>query len=313
MVQANFALLIGEIIILLVQFSNWISSPFDKSRLRFLLLTVLFIMYNTAWHTASFLLDKTNPWYYSISLVMGALVFILCCIYLIKELKLNSHSGLNKYSITVFILSIVISVAIAVLLMQAVWIFYAFVLLVLFLFGIIARILLFDASKALAEYSSAYRTLSLLGLTGLILLGASVILFMFSIEDSPIGILLGNTGYILLLSGYITFRKGWYLFSATKVQGLRISLSYEDQISNKSSEDQLKAMIKSLSTRERQIAYMILSGLTFNEMSKKSFTSVNTLTKQASEFYPKLGCSSKGKGKKKEFIQKFKHLIDEFQ
>ncbi len=303
MVVTTFVLTIIELVVLFFQFINYLSRVQDKSRLRFLILTALFVVYNCC---SGFFPDKNiaidlliqNILAYGSGILLASYYFY----YLVKELNINQGKLFNLK-----ILSISLSLSFVIGFVFTYWITGSFqlskstfitfpvIIAVYFCIKTVGFILKYRRQKELNK--EPYNSQVFSGYLGIVFMATMPIVVFFG-DFQTINIGLVNVSFMLALYAYFKM----HLFQSRAEYEVLNKIGYfqESEIDKQVvlSVGELKQY--SLTSREMEIALLILKRYTYSKIAEETFITPKTVSKHASNIFKKTDCSNRN-----EFIDKF--------
>lgn len=294
-----FYLVLG-LILLFIQIAACLFRPKDSRRLRFFILILLFILFNTC----NGLLP--NPAYVLPVLVQNIIAYssgiALATYYfhfLIKELNIKSNKYYNtKFLLSSLIISFIIGLIASYLITGKVnfteEIFIVPPIFIAAYFCIRTLIFIFKSQE---DVSSHYKSLTLSGYIGAMFMSSMPIVVYFG-DIQPVKTGLINISFLLTAFAY--YKNQLYLsrMEYMTLNSLGFYAEKEKSFLNNAIID------AQLTAREIEVSNFILKELTYEEIGEMLHISTNTVSKHASNIYKKLNCSSK-----QEFIDCYKERV----
>lgn len=299
MLLGNIVLFFFELVVLVLQTGNYLSRPKDQYRRRFLYSTLIFVLFNAIWlylqYTPLHFNELLN---YAIANMSGVLIGVYYYRYINFENQ-NKPDSIDNRILWSVIGTTVITTALAYFATQSI---HTTIFIVCLTLVAIFFTLVFSAAHHLFDIQSktAHPTKPEKGLVaGLVIMVAIPVLTILQVRPefiSPIA----NILYVLLLTNYI---KSFRYQRENEIRLLNMNMLRESFSAEKEeAKSFLEFEFKSLTSREKIIAYQMLEGLLHSEIAELSITDVRTITSQASKIYKKTNCT---KGKRKQFIEKY--------
>lgn len=299
---STFLFLCIESVFFVFQLSNYLSRPHDKSRLRFVILTLTFIFYNIC---SGFLPDPNYLLNIFVQNVLaygsGILVASYYFYYLVKELNINQKRLFNVrvlvWSLLIsFVLGYIISFEITGNLILSKKIFIVFPMLISVYFCVFTVKSLLISRKNFALNETPYLLMVQSGYLGIIFMATMPIVVFFG-DFQVLNNTLVNISFFLALYAYVKHH-----FYHCKIENdyLLNSGFFNLKKHNPSNVFLNNSINIVLTSRELEIAKLISKDLNYYEIGEKMFIAPKTVSKHASNIFKKTECKSK-----KEFIQKF--------
>tara|TARA_B110001469_G_C9640179_1_gene321824 strand:- start:1513 stop:2430 length:918 start_codon:yes stop_codon:yes gene_type:complete len=286
-----------EILIFSFQLFNYFTRPSDKSRLRFLILILLFIFYNLA---SGFLPDNNIPISLFIQNILafgsGILLASYYFFYLTKEIKITQERLFNSkilvYSLVIsFILGFGFSYAITKSISFSKQLFIIFPVIIAIYFCIKTVLFIWKLKKKNPNKNTQFKKMLFSGYIGIIFMATMPIVVFFG-DYQVVNNTLVNISFFLAFYAYIVRH-----FYVSKKENLLLKV-LEENIQPK---NKLNLFIKyNLTSKEIEIASMILEKLTYKMIASEMNISDGTVSKHASNIYKKTNCQ-----KKSFFLRKF--------
>ena len=303
----TFIFICFEIIVLFFQFPFYLSRAQDKSRFRFLILIIAFIFYNIC---SGFLPDKRIQINLFIQNIVafgsGIILATYYFFYLVKELNISQKKLFNtKILLLSLVLSFVFGFVITYLvtgnLTSSKRIFIIFPILISIYFCITTIKFLTQKKKKMRFNETPFKAMIYSGYLGIIFMASMPVVVYFG-DYQTINNGLVNISFILSFYAYIKYITFQGKIEHEFLQKSGYTSLYEYCNDKLQPKDNNKKSLRNcnLTSRELDIAYLILKELTFEEIASETFISPKTVSKHASNIYKKLNCCNK-----REFIDKF--------
>jgi DNA-binding CsgD family transcriptional regulator len=289
----SLAIVCFEAMILCFQLINWLSRPQQKERLRFLILTVLFIIYTIS----NSIIPDVNNWIpmiiqYTISYSTGIILATYYFYFLLVQMDIRFGLLFNP---KILLFSLAVTFSFGYLLtfhltnddQLARYIFLGFP-------SAIALYFCVETIRRLITNKASHKT--------------SGSLYVISYYASYFGIIFMALMPVLVFFGYLQF---WsltivnisFLLTGTAylLRHIIISRMESEWLKNSGFNTSINLIVlrrSGLSEREMEVAHMLFNeSEDFSSISEKLFISKNTCTKHASNIYKKTGVANR-----KEFI-----------
>lgn len=286
-----------ELIVLFFQLPNYLSRRQDRSRLRFLVLIVAFIFYNLC---SGLLPDEKIPIHTILQNILafgsGILLATYYFYYLVQELNISQEKLFNTkilfWSLVLsfslgFILTYIITGSIA--LSKRNFIVLPVLISVYFC---ITTVKFLAKNKIKQKLETPFKLMVYSGYIGIIFMATMPVVVFFG-DYQTINNGLVNISFIITFYAYIKH----YLFQSKLEYNLLKEAGFFGITETKSS-----LLEKSgLSGRELTVAYLMLKGLTQEEIADELVLATKTVSKHASNIYKKTITDNK-----KDFLMKFK-------
>ena len=297
----TFILIVIEGVILYSQLMFYIQKPSDKSRLRFVGLTLMFVIYNLI---SGFLPDENfgiNLFLQNVvSIGIGIALAIYYYAYLVKELNMIQDKYFSVKNLIIglvgtFVLGFGLSYLTTNDLNKSRQ-YYIFLPIIIAVYFCIKTILfLFKKSTQYSTNKTPFKYMITSGYVGIVFMATMPIVVAFG-DYQIVNNGLVNVSFFL---SYIAFFK--YMMFHSKIESEMLIV-----MNKKSEKDKLKLgncenfNSYCLSKRQIEIAYLMLENFTYAEIGKELFISTNTASKHGSDILKKTNMTSKS-----QFIAKF--------
>lgn len=308
----TFIFICLEIIALCFQIPNYVSRKEDKSRLRFLILIVAFIFYNIC---SGFLPDKHIPVHILIQNIFafgsGILLASYYFYYLVQELNISQEKLFNT---KILFLSLLLSFILGYILTYEVTgsaglskrNFIVFPILISIYFCITTLKFLTQKRRKQKLEETPFKFMIYSGYVGIIFMASMPIVVFFG-DYQTINNGLVNVSFILTYFAYIKY----YLFQSKIEYEMLKKVGFQDTnkkiieerkiLIEEANESEKSILLKNgLTSREFDIAYLMLQNLTHEEIATETYITPKTVSKHASNIYKKTNSLNK-----KDFIRKF--------
>jgi len=298
----TFILIIIEIIILFSQFMFYIQRPSDKSRLRFVGLTAMFILYNLL---SGFLPDKNleiNLLLQNIiSIGIGITLAIYYYAYLVKELNMIQDKYFSIKNLIIglvgtFILGYGISFLTTNDLEKSRQ-YYIILPIVIALYFCVKTVVFLSKKRIQhSKNKTPFKYMVTSGYIGIVFMATMPIVVAFG-DYQIINNGLVNVSFFL---SYIAFFK--YMMFHTKIENEMLFVMKQQSKNDKIELTKTCENFNSycLSKRQIEVAYLMLENLTYAEIATELFIGTNTASKHGSDILKKTKSSTKA-----HFITKF--------
>jgi len=275
-----------EICVLSFQCINYLSRRDDKSRLRFLILILLFITYNLAsglLPDESFHLNLLLQ--YSISYGSGIVLVMYYYYYLVQEFSIIQDRTFNVKTFIIsvaatFLLIFVIGGLMTNDIQLAKQVFIIFPMGIALYFCVRTVIFLVKKRKELTSDKNFNALMITCGYLG--------ILFMASM---PIVVFFGN--YQTLNISLVNFSFFLICFAYVKRHIDQSNIEYEMIQNIREKTTELEGFPHYLTPKELEISYLILLDLNYHEIADFLYISNKTVSKHASNIFKKAHCKNK--------------------
>lgn len=299
----TFLFILFEFVIFAIQFAVFLSRPKDNKRVRFFILTLLFIIYNLC----SGLFPDSN---FGIHLLMqnilafgsGITLGTYYFYYLVKELNIQKDRFFNtKFLFLSLLFSFVIGFIITYLLTgdlvtsKLTFIVFPVLIAIYFCYRTVAFILKNQEQKR--RHGTHHKLMTLSGYLGIIFMSTMPIVVLIG-DYQSINIALVNTSFVL---SAVAFYKNQLYQSRLEYNALN-EIGY---FSKNKKVELLIPLIEpflelGLTPKETEISQLLLDDLSYREISEVMFIAEKTVSKHASNIFKKAECSNK-----KEFMNKY--------
>ena len=293
-----------ELIVLFFQLPNFLSRKQDKSRLRFLILTLAFIFYNLC---SGLFPDKQIPINVLVQNILafgsGILLATYYFYYLVQELNISQEKLFNtKVLFWSLVLSFVIGFILTYLLTGSIRLSKRnFIILpvLISVYFCITTVKFLTKRRKQARKDTPFKLMVYSGYIGIIFMATMPIVVFFG-DYQTINNGLVNISFVITFYAYIKY----YLFHSRVEYNLLQKagfLAIKDSKNEKLNDLQSSLLRKSgLTSRQLDIAYMILQDMTYFEIANEMIIAEGTVSKHASNIYKKTET-----GNKRNFIKRF--------
>lgn len=297
------AILIGvEVAILFSQIMFYIQKPSDKSRLRFVGLTAMFIIYNVL---SGFLPDKNfgmNLLLQNIiSIGIGITLAIYYYAYLVKELNMIQDKVFSVKNLIIglagtFILGYGVSYLTTNDLEKSRQYYIILPIIIAIYFCVQTVIFLSKKRNQHSKNKTPFKYMITSGYIGIVFMATMPIVVAFG-DYQVINNGLVNVSFFL---SYVAFFK--YMMYHTKIENEMLLVMEQQNKKDKVESTNKCENFNSycLSKRQIEVAYLMLENLTYAQIATELFISTNTATKHGSDILKKTKSSTKA-----HFITKF--------
>ena len=308
MAISTFIITVVEVILFFLIIGLCLSQPKDKSRKRFLTLTLIFIFYNVA---SGFLPDKRilinlliqNILAFGSGIILASYYFY----YLVKELKIKQQELFNsKYLFLSLFVSFLLFYIGAYLftgnfaLAKKYFIIFPVVIALYFCF-LTLKFLRSNYSNKLTN-KSPYVTMATAGYIGIIFMASMPIVVYFG-DFQILNNSLVNVSYFLTLYAFLQL-----ISFQVKQKNLQVlATSFVDE-KNNSGIQNFFVQRYNLTKRELDVVALILAKKKFTIIAEELNISEKTVSKYASDIYKKTKCANKAC-----LINKFQQKNQEFE
>ena len=297
----TFIIIILEVVVLFSQTVIYLSRPEDKSRFRFLSLTLMFIFYNVV---SGFLPDnnlKVNLIIQNIVSIGGGIALaIFYYNYLVQELNMIQDKIFNVKNLIIGLCSTFIIVFLStcfitndVIKARQVYILFPIVISLYFCFRTVQFLL--KKHKQHSHEDTPYSLMIKTGYIGIVFMATMPIVVFFG-DYQVINNSLVNISFLVT---YFAYTK--YHLYQSKIEFELLSKFKNEIFKEENSLSELIAF--DLTKREIEVAHLMLQNLTYLEIANDLFTAENTVSKQGSTIIKKTNCSNKS-----DFVSKFSSL-----
>lgn len=285
---STFILLLLELTIFIVQLFHLFFRPKDKSRLRFSMLTGIFIFYTL---TSIQMPDSTDEietfGIAAYSFLRGCLLGVAYFIYIIKETEIPHKKLFNVrlYGIIAFfLLSPLLS-----------YLFTGKISVVVVLGKILPILLIIYVYYKMALFLTQKTTKHAAAPTPFKAISYSAIIGFSFICTMPISVIFGDLKFINVILVNVAFLLTAYAYLRHYMFQSKIEFEVLKQVGFFESEKSEEKTIDSyeLTSREIEISYLMLQGLSYGEISEDLFITRKTVSKHASNIFKKVGCSGR--------------------
>lgn len=293
----TFIVILIEVFLLSFLIMSCIGRPNDLSRKRFLYLTLYFLSFNIF---GGLFPDKNliAPMFVQYVFVYGSAIAMASYyfVFLSKEFDFNFSGFFNAKLLAVslslsFILTYIIGFWITGNHKTAYYSFIGFPI-VIAIFYCYMSILEFKKTRKAFEENTPFKSMYYAGFIGVLLIAILPIESVLG-GHQGVEVITVNSSYFLMAFAYLKR----YIF-IEKMDYLLI-----EKNSNLTNENPMDDLNKLLSSREKEVAFLMLKNLTHSQIASDMFIEEKTVSKHASNIYKKVGLS--GNGKKNQFIQKY--------
>ena len=295
MVASNFWITIFEIFVLSFLIFHYLSLPKDKSRLRFLMLTLMFIIYNVI----SGLLP--NPDYNINIIVQNCLAFgsgialaIHYYYYLVIELKMGQDKLFNlRVLILGLILTFVFGFIFTSLFANDIktivhyYIIFPIIIALYFCFKSVTFLLYYQLKPK--EKDTPYKLMITSGYIGIIFMATMPIVVFFG-DYQTINNSLVNISFFVTFYAYFKYQSYKTNLRFEIVKKMNTNFDLKNKIDN---ENSIAALQDILTKKEFEVANYILQNLLYKNIAKKMFIGEKTVGKHASNIYKKTNSEDK--------------------
>jgi len=299
--------IIVELFILIVLFAACISRPKDESRTRFFILTSLFIVFNLCTGLfpdvrygipifAQYILE------YLSGIALGTYYFY----YVLKELNIQRERFFNiRFLLSSLLISFVLGflatyiVTGDLLLSKHTFIVFPVLIAIYFCVRTVGMIL---SSKDKGKlHLSHHKLLTLSGYLGVVFMASMPIVVFFG-DYQSVNNGLVNISFVLSAAAFL---KSQLYQSRMEYKALSEMGYFAQHVVDQGPESQPDPLSNPISdipltTKETEVAVLIMENLTYREISERLFIAERTASKHASNIFRKAECRSK-----KEFIDKY--------
>lgn len=286
-----------ELIVLFFQLPNYLSRRQDKSRLRFLILIIAFIFYNLC---SGLLPDNRIPLHILVQNILafgsGILLATYYFYYLVQELNISQEKLFNT---RILFWSLVLSFVIGFILTYAFtgnigtskrnFIFFPVLISVYFC---ITTVKFLAKNKIKQKLETPFKLMVYSGYIGIIFMASMPVVVFFG-DYQTINNGLVNISFLLTFYSYIKL----YLFQSKLEYNLLNEVGF---FGIKEKESSLLEK-SGLTGRQLTVAYLLLQGLTQDEVAEELVVATKTVSKHASNIYKKTNTKNI-----KDFLNKFK-------
>ncbi len=289
---STFIITIIEFVILFFQFINYLERTQDKSRLRFLILILMFLFYNIS---SGLLPDKNinisillqNVLAFGSGIILASYYFY----YLVKELNMTQGKLFNTKMlllglISSFILGFVFTYIFTGNISFSIKAFIIFPIIISIYFCVKTVQFLSNKRKKYSNKKTPYKLMVFAGYIGIIFMATMPIVVFFG-DHQIINNTLVNISFFIVYYAYIKY----HLFQSKIEYELLDNIGFYKENLIENTPKQLTSF--SLTKRELEVAYMILQNLNYNEISEDMFISPKTVSKHASNIFKKTTCRNK--------------------
>jgi len=298
----SFWVVTAEAGVLFFQLSHYLARRKDKTRLRFLILILALLIYNIINGLLPDQLPSTSP--FSISVIWSCSSFLLFGYYFFYLFKELNADGKKTVRTSIFVLIILITFGSSFILSYSLTNDILFSLRISTLLPILPA-LFFSARLAIfilrsnitrTEQKSPYRLIFFTSFVGCLVIASvpfSYALGEYRILDS----IIVNIAFFMSFFAYMRY----HLFQSRieeellgRIQGL-YGHSMEENLNFS-----ISFLNSSLTPRERDIAMLIIEGLSYLEIAEVSNIARKTVSKHASNIFKKMQCKDR-----EEFMSRF--------
>jgi DNA-binding CsgD family transcriptional regulator len=285
-----------EIIVLFFQLPNYLSRRQDKSRLRFLILIIAFIFYNLC---SGLLPDERIPIHVLAQNILafgsGILLATYYFYYLVQELNISQEKLFNtKVLFWSLVLSFVIGFILTYFITGSITLSKRnFIILpvLISVYFCITTVKFLARNKIKQKLETPFKLMVYSGYIGIIFMATMPIVVFFG-DYQTINNGLVNISFVITFYAYIKH----YLFQSKLEYNLLKKAGYFGIEEKESSMlDQ-----SNLTGRELAVAYLLLKGLTQEEVGEELILATKTVSKHASNIYKKTNTKNI-----KDFLRKF--------
>ena len=291
-----------EGVLLLFQVFNYLSRTSDRSRLRFLLLTLSFIFYNaTSYYIPYSLYDLTNFWVGVFAFLRGAILGCHYFIYLVQELNLKQE---DFFSTKALIYSLAIVLTGGGFLPYFISGGYEDPILIMRIAPVILSIYVATLTFSYLKSERELRHFNHPTERGMVRAGYVGILFVASMPVSVFfddmkyfNVMIVNVAYIITCYAYFLRHRHELKLEAEFLS----SSGYFDQQRNGTVQYTDDITLYNLTARELEMAKLIGTGKIYKLIAEEVHITPKTVSKHASNIFKKTECSDR-----EEFLEKFK-------
>lgn len=301
-----------ELIVLFFQVPNYLSRRQDKSRLRFLILTTAFIFYNLC---SGLFPDSRIPIHILLQNIFafgsGILLATYYFYYLVQELNISQEKLFNtKVLFWSLVLSFIVGFILTYMLTGSIRIskrnFIVLPILISVYFCITTVKFLTKKGRKQTLEETPFKLMIYSGYIGIIFMATMPVVVFFG-DYQTINNGLVNISFVITFYAYIKY----YLFQS-KVEynllqkaglfGLKEVKKDSKSVDGEKLNDFQSSLLQKsgLTSRELDIAYLILKNMTYDEIALETYITSKTVSKHASNIYRKTKSDNK-----KDFIRKF--------
>lgn len=299
----TFIIIIIEVIVLFTQAGIYLSRPQDRSRFRFLALTLMFIFYNVV---SGFLPDnnlKVNLILQNILSIGGGIALaIFYYNYLVKELNMiqdkifnvkNLIIGLSSTFVLVFLLTSILTND--VVKAKQIYILFPIVISLYFCFRTVQFLL--KKHKQHSHENTPYKSMVKTGYIGIVFMATMPIVVFFG-DYQIINNSLVNVSFLLTFFAYTKYHMYQSKIEFELLEKFKNEPENEDDRKNSSNDTELNTF--DLTKRQVEVAHLMLQNLTYLQIANDLFIAENTVSKHGSTIIKKTNCNNKA-----DFISKF--------
>jgi DNA-binding CsgD family transcriptional regulator len=286
-----------EIIVLFFQLPNYLSRRQDKSRFRFLILIIAFIFYNLC---SGLLPDNRIPLHILAQNVLafgsGILLATYYFYYLVHELNISQEKLFNtKVLFWSLVLSFVIGFILTYLLTGNISLSkrnFIFLPVLISIYFCITTIKFLAKNKIKQKMDTPFKLMVYSGYIGIIFMASMPIVVFFG-DYQTLNNALVNISFVITFYAYIKL----YLFQS------KLEYNLLNKVGFFGIEEKESSLLhqSGLSERQLTVAYLMLKGLTQEEIAEELFLVTKTVSKHASNIYKKTNTKNI-----KDFLRKFK-------
>jgi DNA-binding CsgD family transcriptional regulator len=309
----TFVFICIELIVLFFQLPNYLSRRQDKSRLRFLILILAFIFYNLC---SGLFPDARFPIHILAQNILafgsGIILATYYFYYLVKELNISQEKLFNTkvlfWSLAIsFIIGFILTYTFTGSIRLSKRNFIILPVLISIYFCITTVKFLTQKRRKQVLNETPFKIMVYSGYIGIIFMASMPVVVFFG-DYQTINNGLVNISFIITFYAYINY----YLFQS-KVEynllqkaGFFGLMEVKKEVGNTDNEklNDLKSSLlekSGLTSRELDIAYLILKDMTYDEIALETYITPKTVSKHASNIYKKTDSDNK-----RDFIRKFK-------
>lgn len=285
-----------ELIVFFFQLPNYLSRKQDKSRFRFLILIVAFILYNLC---SGLLPDKRIPIHILAQNILafgsGILLATYYFYYLVKELNISQEKIFNtKVLFWSLVLSFLIGFILTYLVTGSITLSKRnFIILpvLISVYFCITTVKFLARNKIKQKLETPFKLMVYSGYVGIIFMATMPIVVFFG-DYQTINNGLVNISFVITFYAYIKH----YLFQSK----LEYNLLKEAGFFGIKEKESSLLEKSGLTGRELTVAYLMLQGLTQDEIAEELVLATKTVSKHASNIYKKTVTDNK-----RDFLKKF--------
>lgn len=296
--------IIVELLILIVLASACISRPKDESRTRFFILTSLFLVFNLC--TGLFPDVKYGiPLFvqYVLEYFSGMALGTYYFYYVVKELNIQRERFFNiRFLLASLLISFVLGFIVTYIvtgdLLLSKHTFIVFPVLIALYFCVRTVIMILSNKDKGKLHLSHHKLLTLSGYLGVVFMASMPIVVFFG-DYQSVNNGMVNISFVLSATAFL---KSQLYQSRMEYKALSEIGYFAQDVVDQEPESQPDTLTNpiTLTTKETEVAELLMENLTYREISERLFIAERTASKHASNIFRKAECRSK-----KEFIDKY--------